>query len=209
MTLRGHFIGGKLLNLAAALALVESAAGCLYYSREENPDLFRETEREVLMFRDPDDGGVVNLVMKSGLEGRVPKEVAWVIPLPSGPLEFGEASDDLFQDLGHAMTADLEGGGGGIPLPAEGARNSGSRPGTKVHPAEMVGNHEVIPIEIADGDGARKSLNSWLDRNGYVNMPEHIQEPYLKKGGFFSGHQGEDQWREHEHKAATGQVPSF
>lgn len=175
-------------KLALAYAAVFLAGppceACLYFPEGFDPSQFRENKREALMFRSKDDAGVVNLVFQSSLQGRLPDELAWVLPFPSMP-DVKEADPEVFDELRRyfaphpkAMPFTDSGAGGGR---AAGLEDDS----IEIHPSRTVGNHEIVPIEIKNADGAGEEMNTWLHSNGYIELPAEIQKPYLKKGAVF------------------------
>jgi len=143
---------------------------------------FKETAREVLMWRDKNDPLTVNLILKSGVAGQLPPDMAWVFPLPSLPEEYREVDQNIFGELNKFFNnrADLpRGAASGIKAKALPGQ------GIIVHEKQAVGDYEIVPIEITgEGEGGRY-LNQWLGSQGYATMPEEIQRPYLKKGATF------------------------
>lgn len=129
------------------------------------------------MFRDPRDPSVVNLILKSGVEGRLPPEMAWVFPLPSKPLEYREADPSIFSELSDfARTMEMTRG------PVLGAEQKRA---ITVHEKAVVGDYELVPIEITDPSSAATELDKWLREQGYNELPAGIQKPYLRQGAVF------------------------
>lgn len=114
---------------------------CIHF-REEFEESFRETGREALMFRDPQDASVVNLILKSGVEGRLPPEMAWVFPLPSKPLEYREADASIFSELDDLARS--------VDKTRSPVLGTEPRRSIAVHKKEVVGDYELVPIEITD-----------------------------------------------------------
>ncbi len=155
---------------------------CIYFGEDVDPAQFREVEREALMFRSRQDPSIVNLIIKSSLEGDLPKDMAWVLPFPSMP-EVKEADPEVFNELMSYFTPKSI---GWESKEVDGVR-AASLPGStiEVHEARLVGNHEIVPIEIKETEGAGEEMNAWLRSNGYIELPREIQKPYLKKGAVF------------------------
>lgn len=151
-------------------------------SKEYDRSKFRETSREALMWRGKSDPDTVNLVVKSGVKGELPEDMAWVFPLPSVPDDYKEIEGDIFSELGKFFSERA-------PIP-RGAppgmwRKGMIAQGIIVHEKETVGDYEIVPIEIADEAIGGEALNQWLRRQGYAEVGEEIQGPYLKKGAAF------------------------
>jgi hypothetical protein len=168
---------------AAIFLIAQPCLACIYFPDDIDPSQFKEVEREALMFRSKDDPGIVNLIVKSSLQGKLPSEMAWVLPFPSMP-EVKEADPEIFSELRSYFA----------PKPIEifglrskeaGAAAALPRSAIEIHSAVHVGNHEIVPIEIKDAGGAGEEMNDWLRGNGYIELPSEIQKPYLAKGAVF------------------------
>ncbi len=158
--------------------LSSRAYGCLYFKSDMKLSSFRENDREALMFH---DGEAVNLILKTGFSGKLPKTLAWVFPVASKPLGYKVSSPQIFKVLNVYFERDKSKGyslARGVP---KGAAKS---PGIKIHETEHVGQYEIIPIEILS-ESSGLELNDWLKNQGFNASPLEIQKPYLKKGSFF------------------------
>lgn len=143
---------------------------------------FRETSRDALMWRESSDPGMVNLVLRSGAQGRLPEEMAWVFPLPSLPVEYREVEGGVFSELKGLFEKILAvRGGADDGIGAEVTKGSG----IVFHEVEKVGDYEIVPIEITDESDGGRALNEWLLAQGYATLPAEIQKPYLGKGAVF------------------------
>ena len=171
-----------LLVLIASLFFFNEpeATACMYFDKKIDPHSFKEKDREALLFH---DGEAANLILKTSFSGKLPKRLAWVFPLPSKPIDYKTTSPGIFNALGSifdpGLSKGLEMGGGG---PA--SRGASHSRGIKVHEAKMVGDYEIIPIEILS-ESSGVELNDWLKKQGFNDSPTEIQKPYLKKGAFF------------------------
>jgi len=159
------------------------ASGCIHMDTRYDRSKFKETAREALMWRDLSDPRMVNLVLKSGAKGEMPPDMAWVFPLPSVPVEYKETEGDIFGELdksfGDFAILGIRGGRDGMI--AKGV----ALQGIIVHEKEVVGDYEIVPIEIVDETSGGQELNHWLDSQGYATVGEELQAPYLKKGACF------------------------
>jgi hypothetical protein len=161
------------------ILLFPSAQGCLYFDSNYDPGLFQETQREALLFRDSSDPGVVNLILKSSVQGQLPPKLAWVVPLPSNPLDYREVDPEIFQELRKFFQDSYQTRGAGeneIPKVPQ---------SISVHAKKTVGNYEIVPIEILSEESGGKELNKWLKEQGFIELPSEVQKPYLKKGATF------------------------
>jgi hypothetical protein len=160
---------------------VPKAMGCLYFDKTYDAGAFKEVDREALLFH---DGEAANMILKTSFSGKMPKTLAWVIPLPAKPLSYKVTSGSLFQvlnqvflpppqDLGSRQGRGVLGKGAAVP-PA----------GILVHETSIVGDYEIIPIEMLSATGG-EDLNRWLEKQSFIASPLAIQKPYLKKGAFF------------------------
>jgi len=169
----------RLLALTTFGLLAGSAWGCLYFDKNFDRSRFRETSREALLFRDQD---AVNLILKTGFSGHLPADLAWVFPLPSKPISYREADPDVFTELrNHFLFMAETGGSKGGPRSAADM----PRASIRVHETVTVGGYQIIPIEIVNPKGSGEELNSWLRKQNFNELPNHIQKPYLKKGAYF------------------------
>ena len=165
---------------ALSLISFESKA-CLYFDRDYDRSLFKETEREALFFRDRE--GAVNLILKTGLQGKLPKKIAFVFPLPSVPISYKTTDPAVFADLRALLqrnqlrgSAEGLGRGKGIAVPSN---------AIQVLPTQQVDGYEIVPIKILRTDSAGDELNAWLGKQKFNTLPLAAQKPYLKPGAVF------------------------
>ncbi len=168
----------KLIFRCAALTSVSSVA-CLYFREGFDRKLFEEKAREVLMYH---DGKLAHMIVKSSYQGKLPDEMAWVLPLPSKPLKFEESDPEFFSELVRLGQASDSSGGsksrGGLQKGGDMAK------GIRVHEDVRLDGYKITPIEILSSDSG-KILNNYLASKKFLGMPEDIQKPYLKKGAYF------------------------
>lgn len=142
---------------------------------------FKETSREALMWKDEKHGGFINLVIKSGVRGELPKDLAWVFPLPDVPVEYREVDGVIFEELNKFFSKYA-------PQPRSAPNGLIAKEmvpqGIIIHEKETVGDYEIVPIEIVNEDSGDE-LNEWLGSQGYATMSDETQRPYLKKGAAF------------------------
>lgn len=139
------------------------------------------------------DGQLAHLVAQAEVEavapGRkgaaLPRELAWVLPFPSLPTRYEEASSQIFSQLERLTRPAGKGKGGSAPAAARkaSAQASGAR-SLRVHARQVVGGYEIQPIEVLS-DGAGEALDAWLKRNRFNPLPAARQRPYLRKGAAF------------------------
>jgi hypothetical protein len=181
---KGSFQAGRIgtLLLVSLSIMITSASACVHYPKGFDHSKFLETSRSALLFHDTGDPSIANLILKSSYLGTLPKELAWVFPLPSKPLEFKEAPPDLFERLSRPFFKLIR---ERKLLPEPDPYQLKARTAITVHKPELVGNYEIIPIEISDPTNGGKDLNSWLTQQGFAPLEEEIQKPYLRKGAVF------------------------
>ncbi len=141
----------------------------------------RETTKQALIFH---DGKNAHLVLSTGFEaqGPLPKSMAWIIPLPSLPVDYKVEDAGLFRTLYDSFEKHA---GRGAKKPWIVFKSaSGRGPGIAVHEAQQVGAYLVQPIEILS-EGAGGELNAWLKKGGYNPVPAEAQRFYLRKGAAF------------------------
>lgn len=169
----------RFLFFAIAFSLTSiSAFACLHYPMGYRESL-RDVKQQAFLFHDGTNAHMV--VATSFFSSKLPREVAWVLPLPSVPSEYHEIKGPFFEELNRLMPVDRAGivRQGGI-----GSGEGGFGGGIKVHPKVLTESYEVQPIEILSDD-AGSELNSWLKKHKYNPMPMDLQKPYLKKGAAF------------------------
>jgi hypothetical protein len=178
----GRFTAFIIFALVFHGGVTEDSLACVHMDGSYDRSKFQETSREALMWRDRTDPATVNLVLKSGLSGELPKDLAWVFPLPSVPSEYKEVGGSIFGELNKFFLQKA-------PQPRSfppGAKSAGLlAQGIVVHEKQTVGDYEIVPIEITDEVNGGRVLNQWLEGQGYATMSEEIQRPYLKKGAAF------------------------
>lgn len=161
-----------LVALVAHLA-VESAHGCMHPPRDY-PGKMGSTIQEYLFFR---EGALIHMIANQRIasDRALPGEVAWVIPLPSVPVEYRTENDSLFKWLFHATEPRMRGipKGGGSPSM-----------GFVVHDLVQVGEYEIKPVEIIDTSSGTE-INDWLFSNGYSRVPLQGLKYYLHPGACF------------------------
>ncbi len=169
-----------MMRLFLVLLLAPAAFGCLHFAQDYKGHL-KEGTKVAFLFH---DGKNAHLVLKTDIqadEGKLPPEVAWVLPFPSLPSKYEEVDAGVFDELSGLMAvvqkSNARGmwGAKGIPASAD---------AIKVHDVKTVGNYKIQPVEIT-GDGAAEPFNKWLEANHFNAMPFENQKQYLKKGAVF------------------------
>lgn len=157
-----------------SIAFATQADACIYFDAKLNSKHFKETTRAALMFH---DGQMANLILKTQFEGKIPRRLTWVLPLPSKPVSYKSMTWDIFPALSNAIQKDSP------SIGEKGSRSLGTR-GIKIHPTEVAGDFEITPIEILS-ENAGNELNSWLKNQQFIESPVEIQRSYLIKGAFY------------------------
>lgn len=167
----------------AQLAAAPTAYACMHFGKDYEGKI-TEGAKVAFLFH---DGKNAHLVLKTELtaeKGKLPPELAWVVPLPSKPSKYEEVDPAIFDEL-KALTAP----------PVEKAKRSKSASKGDVvmssslvmeHPTEIVGDYQIQPVEITgDGAAAAAPFNAWLEKNRFNAMPVETQKHYLKRGAVF------------------------
>lgn len=150
-----------------------SASACLHFGKEFLGKVDEGTQQAFLFH----DGTLAHLVVKTDIhakEGKLPKQLSWVIPFPAMPKKYEEVDNRLFSELTGLVSLERSASWGkGAP-----------RSAILVHEMKEVGQYKIQEIEILDEKGG-KELNAWLADHKYNEMPLERQKPYLKKGAVF------------------------
>ena len=158
-----------------------TAFSCLHYPIEYQATV-TENKQEYFLFKNQQ---FIHLIAKTNLsaEKDLPDKLAWIFPLSSVPVRYGEVSPKIFNEL-HDFTFVQPQGLRGIE--SKGVESLGANSTLKVHEAQVVGRYKVRPLEILDINPKTATvLDSWLTSNGLKSMPREKQDAYLKKGAVF------------------------
>ena len=160
---------GFSLIIASAFSL---GAACLHPPRDY-PGKLGSKVQEYLFFKSGQD---IHMVMNQQVQSTLPlpKEFAWVTPLPALPSKYFQEKDEMFETLFRATE------------PVMKSRSIASLSADRfiVHDTVHVGNYEIIPIEITDVH-AGAEINQWLAKNGYAEVPVAGLRYYLKPKACF------------------------
>lgn len=170
----------KYFSALIGLSLIASQAlACFHYSNSFTGKL-EEGRKEVFLFHDGKDA---HMVIRTSLSAdKFPKEIAWVLPIPSVPLKIEEIDGPIFEELNglfpqkSSLGGSFAGGTDGI------MKGRGSS--IKVHETVTLSQFVIQPIEILK-DGSAAEFNEWLTKNKFNPMPVENQKYYLKKGAVF------------------------
>lgn len=112
--------------------------------------------------------------------------MAWVVPLPSLPSKYEEASAELFEELRALIPRNdpRMAVPKSAPKDEKKAEAAKAAPQILVHEKQVVGSYQIQPIEIL-AESAGGELNAWLTKNGFSGVPPENQKHYLKKGAVF------------------------
>lgn len=153
------------------------AAACVHYD-DAYPYVLKEGTKYAFLFHDGTNAHLVVRTEVEAVEGKLPANLALVMPFPSLPSKYEEVSPEIFTDLGKIATP-LEPRGSpvlGAPSPV--------RQGIIVHEKKIVGNYQIQPIEIRS-KGAGNEFNDWLKAHHFNPMPIGLQKDYLRPGAVF------------------------
>jgi hypothetical protein len=153
------------------------ASGCLHFDKSYAGKL-DEGIQQVFLFHDKDGAGA-HMIIKTEVTsktGKLPPQLAWVLPFPAKPTHYEEIDDQIFRELsGYVSPFFRVTWSSASPKPIEGIR---------VSDAKEVGHYRIHEIEILS-ETAGDELNRWLSENHYNPMPIEKQVQYLKKGAVF------------------------
>ncbi len=163
----------RALFLLMALAIASSA--CMHPPRDY-PGKLGSRIQEWLYYR---SGADIHLITNQHIasDRELPKEIAWVIPLPAVPREYREEKDSLFQWLFRSteiMDKSLSRSGP--------SRSSGA--GFILHAKAYVGKYVIQPLEVVDTVSGSQ-INNWLYANGFAKVPQEGLRYYLHAGHCF------------------------
>ena len=116
-----------------------------------------------------------------------PQSMAWVIPVPSTPTEYGVGKPSLFKSLARwfdVRRRPERSRGGRAKAKGPKARSKSARGGITLRAKAHVGPFEIQPIEV-EGKGAGDALNRWMTSNGFKALPSAQLEHYVKRGWTF------------------------
>lgn len=184
MTFSGRFRLQKAFVVVPGLVLMivcSGARACIHEPANYQSEVTEKT-KEALLFH---DGQNAHLIIKTNLQANdsLPTMLAWIIPLPSLPSRYEEASVALFEEAFSLLEEEKLRG----PMPGAVGAVSGGAPASsaiRVHQEQQVGDYAVQPIEIVRKD-AGTELNKWLTSNGFGEVPKQNQAPYLRRGAVF------------------------
>jgi hypothetical protein len=168
-------------TILATLFVTSTAFACLHFAQDYKGHL-KEGTKAAFLFH---DGTNAHLVLKTDVraeEGKLPPEIAWVLPFPSVPVKYEEVEPAVFDELSKLVAPpSMRGMKGMNGKGVDGMYSSGA---IKVHDEKVVGHYKIQPVEITK-DGAAGEFNAWLEKNKFNAMPIENQKHYLKKGAVF------------------------
>ncbi|MFZ4713803.1 MAG: hypothetical protein ACOYL6_08840 [Bacteriovoracaceae bacterium] len=156
-----------------------TSMACLHYSQSYEGQV-TENKKEFFLFANKEG---FHLVTKTNLssEKELPERLDWIFPLPALPKRYEEVDPGLFKEL-HELTTPVAKGGRGGALD----QNISLKEGMVEHPAQLVGNYKIIPLEIKSVNSKTASvLDKWLSDNKLKAMSKEKQTRYLKKDAVF------------------------
>ncbi|MDB5103015.1 MAG: hypothetical protein JWP91_704 [Fibrobacteres bacterium] len=176
--------------LLLPLALITAGLACVHQPRDY-PGRLGSKVQEWLYYR---EGGKVHLITNQRIasDRELPKEIAWVIPLPAVPTEYNEEKDNLFPILFRATEILAR----SVPR-SDGIATLSAQPSFIVHEKVFAGRYEIQALEVVD-TAAGGEINDWLYSNGYAKVPQAGLKYYLRPKHCFlaikvKGLQGKDE----------------
>lgn len=132
------------------------------------------------------DGQTQHLVMSAAIEadGQLP-ELAWLLPVPAPPEDYGTADAGLFEALASAADMKVE-----YPLEPPKLSAGPAGPGDDSTPSlvEMqtsrVGPYDITPLK-ARGSRGGEALRKWLDEHGFRQLPDDRAHYYIDRDWMF------------------------
>ena len=168
--------------MLAALAFFHSlGTTCLHY-QDSYRGVLSDVRQDVFLYQQDEDA---HMVVRTQLKAnKFPREIAWVLPLPSMPSKYEEIDGPLFMELEGFFTEIKSNRFGSKGEGVKKESVAGTSAKIKVYKKVDVGSYQIQPIEILHDDSAIE-LNAWLKKNKFNTMPDKLQKPYLKKGATF------------------------
>lgn len=169
----------QLSMIIAVLLSASSGWGCFLFPRNYKINTVKESED--IFFSH--DGENAHMVIRTTLRAeKLPKEIAWVLPISSLPSKYEEIAGPFFNEVNYLFPDTTRGlekgyGGGGV-----GAKLK--RPGIKIHETVTSEQYVIQPIEILK-DNSTDELNAWLTKNKFKQINSKISKAYFKKGSAF------------------------
>ncbi len=171
----------RTLALAAVLLVPSMVYACLHPGGStQTTSVSQEGQQALIVHHD----GVEDLILKveyAGLAGAA--SLAWVVPVPAAPSEYGTTDAGLFEDLDNWVRlrwverrrTRRRGG-------VDGPRSSSSS--LVLLEAAQVGPFAIQPIQ-GRGPGAGVALNEWMTGNGFQAIPDTTLAYYLERNWTF------------------------
>ncbi len=179
-TRRGAALG--LLALGGLLPLLAPpstpARACLHPPRDARVSLGESGQEALILY----ENGVEDLVLRVALRSDRPlSELAWVVPVPTVPEEYGLARRGLFRALARWVRLRW------TPDPRLRVRSTsrGRKGGAlRLLPPVRVGPYRVQPIQ-GRGPEAVEALSRWMAEHGFAAIPDESTRYYQERNWTF------------------------
>lgn len=113
--------------------------------------------------------------VKPGPGGELPSHIAWVIPVPAVPDNYGVEDPGVFRDMFETWRSQFDGFG------APGGVKGGDDGGITLLEEKTVGEYVIQPIQAKGSDGI-SALNAWLKSHGFGDVPAETAAYYVERG---------------------------
>ena len=167
------------ISLAAvfvALAHVPNATACMHAMLKDTPVEPTDFEAVVAWHE-----GVEDLVLRPSFRGSG-KPIAYVVPVPSSPIDYGMAEPGLFDELAGYLSVRRE-----TPkkksIPSLGISKGRSKqqPSYLVRePTTTIGPYEIQPLK-ASGKKGLEELQAWMKDNEFNPVPSKLAKHYVDR----------------------------
>lgn len=166
-----------------ALTDIRPADACLHASRhEQKPTPVTQKGQQALILH---HAGVQDLILKVEYNTGETAALAWIVPVPAVPTEYGAVDGKLFDAL--AGWVNLRRGVQDRRRRAKGIGGDGAKEPVAtltLLPPAAVGPFDIQPIQ-ARGKAAGSALNAWMTERGFGALPDETLAYYIERNWTF------------------------
>lgn len=162
--------------LAVTLAPYSPARACLHAQGPASMKIGQKGQQALILHHD----GVEELVLKVEYAGDAAPSLAWIVPVPAAPTDYGTVDTALFDALDEWVQLRRE-------RPRARAMEKSAPPQAVLTllPPARVGPFEIQPIQVAGETGADAALNAWMREHGFQELPAATLAYYIERGWTF------------------------
>lgn len=178
-----RFLAGSALGAAGSVALAlawpSTALACLHAhggGEAINTPVSQKGQQALILHND----GVEDLFLKIEYQAGETSALAWIVPVPAVPTEYGAADPALFQKLAEWAALERR----RPALRSKGRKSAGApraaAAALTLLPPAAVGPFAIQPIQ-ARGPSAGEALNRWMTDNGFQKLPAATMSYYIER----------------------------